>query len=208
MGNTDVSPFDLGTFGSRSMPLAAPPLRAAAAAARRLLRAAAAERFGIPAADLTVAGGIVAGPDGAPSIGYCDLLTGIRRVERVPADAPVTPAAAPPPAGAGGRRARPPAGAARAAAGAPGPTPSPADLRLDGMRHGCVLRAPAFGATLRGADTTAAEALPGVSVIRDGDFVGVVAGSAADARQAVEKIAPAWEPPPPPAPPDLAPSLR
>src|SRR5271170_6230777 len=64
MGNTDVSPFDLGTFGSRSMPFAAPPLRAAAAAAREVLRAAAAERFGLPAADLTVAGGMVAGPDG------------------------------------------------------------------------------------------------------------------------------------------------
>ncbi len=201
MGNTDVSPFDLGTFGSRSMPLAAPPLRAAAAAARRLLRAAAAERFGIPAADLTVAGGIVAGPDGAPSIGYCDLLTGIRRVERVPADAPVTPAAA-------WRSAGHPARAARAADVVTGAKRFPADLRLDGMRHGCVLRAPAFGATLRGADTTAAEALPGVSVIRDGDFVGVVAGSAADARQAVEKIGAAWERSPQPAADDLADYLR
>jgi CO/xanthine dehydrogenase Mo-binding subunit len=57
MADTDVSPFDLGTFGSRSMPFAAPPLRAAAAAARELLRDAAGERFGIPASDLTVAGG-------------------------------------------------------------------------------------------------------------------------------------------------------
>src|SRR5262249_20543668 len=53
MGNTDVSPFDLGTFGSRAMPLAAPPLRAAAAAARELLTEAAAERFGVLASDLT-----------------------------------------------------------------------------------------------------------------------------------------------------------
>jgi len=59
----------------------------------------------------------------------------------------------------------------------------PADLRLDGMGHGCVLRAPAFGATLRTADTRAAEALPGVRVIRDGAFIGVVARSAAEARQ-------------------------
>ena len=76
MGNTDISPFDLGTFGSRSMPYAAPPLRAAAAAAGRMLRDAAAERLGMSAADLTVADGIVAGPDGAPSISYGDLLGG------------------------------------------------------------------------------------------------------------------------------------
>ena len=37
MADTDVSPFDLGTFGSRSMPHAAPPLRTAAAAAFRIL---------------------------------------------------------------------------------------------------------------------------------------------------------------------------
>jgi nicotinate dehydrogenase subunit B len=201
MGNTDVSPFDLGTFGSRSMPFAAPPLRAAAAAARELLRVAAAERFGIPAAGLTVARGVVAGPDGAPSIGYSELLTGVRRVERVPADQPVTPPAA-------WRAAGHPARAAGGADVVTGAKRFPADLRLDGMRHGCVLRAPAFGATLRGADTTAAEALPGVSVVRDGEFIGVVARSAADARQAVEKIDATWERSPQPGADDLAGYLR
>jgi isoquinoline 1-oxidoreductase len=37
MGDTDVCPFDMGTFGSRSTPDAGPVLRAAASAARRLL---------------------------------------------------------------------------------------------------------------------------------------------------------------------------
>ncbi len=149
MGNTDVSPFDLGTFGSRSMPYAAPPLRAAAAAARELLREAAAERFGLPVADLTVAGGIVAGPDGAPSVGYPELLAGVRRVEKVPADGPVTPPAA-------WRSAGRPARAAGGADVVTGIKRFPADLRADGMLHGCVLRAPAFGATLRSADTAPA----------------------------------------------------
>ena len=106
MGQTDVSPFDPGTFGSRSMPCAAPPLRAAAAAARELLREAAAQRFGIPAAELTLAGGLVAGPDGAPSITFGDLLTGVRRVERVPAGGPVTRPAEWQPAGHEARAAR------------------------------------------------------------------------------------------------------
>jgi nicotinate dehydrogenase subunit B len=201
MGNTDVSPFDLGTFGSRSMPFAAPPLRAAAAAARELLRSAAAERFGLPAADLSVAGGVVAGPDGAPSIGYSELLTGVRRVEKVPADEPVTPPAA-------WRSAGHPARAAGGAAVVTGAKRFPADLRLDGMRHGCVLRAPAFGATLRAADTTAAEALPGVIVIRERELIGVVADSAAGARQAVEKIDAEWLRSPQPGPDDLADYLR
>jgi nicotinate dehydrogenase subunit B len=201
MGNTDVSPFDLGTFGSRSMPFAAPPLRAAAAAARELLRTAAAERFGLPAADLTVGGGMVAGPDGAPSVGYSELLTGVRRVERVPADEPVTPTQA-------WRSAGRPARATGGADVVTGTKRFPADLRVDGMRHGCVLRAPAFGATLRAADTTAAEALPGVCVVRDGEFIGVVAPSAAEARQAIEKIDATWQRSPQPGVDDLADYLR
>jgi nicotinate dehydrogenase subunit B len=201
MGNTDVSPFDLGTFGSRSMPFAAPPLRAAAAAARELLRQAAAQRFGLPAAGLTLAGGIVAGPDGAPSASYGELVAGARRVERVPADTPVTP---PPAWRAAGH-------AARAAAGhevVTGAKRFPADLRVDGMLHGCVLRPPAFGATLRGADTARAEALPGVRVVRDGAFLGVVAPEPSAARQAVAAIDAVWDRTPQPGRDELAGYLR
>jgi nicotinate dehydrogenase subunit B len=201
MGNTDVSPFDLGTFGSRSMPYAAPPLRAAAAAARELLRAAAAERFGLPAADLTVAGGIVAGPDGAPSAGYPELLAGVRRVEKVRADGPVTPPAA-------WRSAGRPARAADGADVVTGVKRFPADLRADGMLHGCVLRAPAFGATLRNADTRPAEALPGVSVVAEDGFIGVVGPTGAAARGAVGAIDAAWDCSPQPGPGDLADYLR
>ncbi len=201
MGSTDVSPFDLGTFGSRSMPYAAPPLRSAAAAARELLREAAAERFGLPAGDLTVGAGMVAGPDGAPSIGFSDLLTGVRRVERVPADGPVTPRSA-------WRSAGRPVPAARGAEVVTGVKHFPSDLHFDGMRHGCVLRAPAFGATLRSADTARAEALPGVSVVRDGEFIGVTAGSRDAARRAIGAIDASWDRTPQPGQDELAGYLR
>jgi nicotinate dehydrogenase subunit B len=225
MGSTDVSPFDLGTFGSRSMPFAAPPLRAAAAGAREVLRQAAAERFGIPAADLTVAGGMVAGPDGAPSIGYGDLLTGVRRVEKVPVSGPGSPPLTPPAswrtAGEAGDAAR--AGRASrggfpdrtaqrdlsaAAAVVTGAKRFPADVRADGLRHGCVLRPPAYGATLRSADTSAAAALPGVTVVRDGDFIGVVAASNAAARRALQAIDAVWDRSPQPSRAELSAHLR
>ena len=150
MGDTSVSPFDVGTFASRSMPYAAPPLRAAAAASARLLREAAAQRFGLDPADLTAAGGVLAGPDGAPSVSYGDLLAGQRRVERVPAGEPVRQAA-------GWRSACHPARALGAASAVTGAKRFPADLRVHGMLHGCVLRPPAFGARLRSVDTGAAE---------------------------------------------------
>jgi nicotinate dehydrogenase subunit B len=201
MGNTDISPFDLGTFGSRSMPYAAPPLRAAAAAAGRMLRDAAAERLGMSAADLTVADGIVAGPDGAPSISYGDLLAGRRLLERVPADAPVTPPRA-------WRSAGHPARALGAADVVTGAKRFPADIRADGMLHGAVLRAPAFGAVLRSADTTAASALPGVTVVREDDFIGVAAPDARAARRAVALIEADWDRSPQPAASELEAYLR
>jgi isoquinoline 1-oxidoreductase len=63
MGDTDVSPFDMGTFGSRSMPDAGPAVRAAAAAARDFLRKEAADRLGVSAAEVTVWDGVATGPD-------------------------------------------------------------------------------------------------------------------------------------------------
>jgi CO/xanthine dehydrogenase Mo-binding subunit/aerobic-type carbon monoxide dehydrogenase small subunit (CoxS/CutS family) len=201
MGDTGIAPFDWGTFGSRAMPLAAPPLRAAAAAAREWLTAAAAERFGLPASVLTAADGIVAGPDGAPSVAYSDLLAGVRRVEKVPAGQAVTPATAWRSAGHPAR----PVGGADVVTGA---KRFPADLGLNDMLHGCVLRPPAFGATLRAADTTAAEALPGVRVIREDGFIGVVAPTADAARQAVAAIDTAWDRPPQPSASGLADYLR
>ena len=186
MGDTGTSPFDLGTFGSRGMPHATPPLRAAAAAARRLLTRDAAARFGLPAGQLRAAGGMIAGPDGAPSVSYADLVAGQRRVERVPAGSEITAAGDWRVAG----HAAPAAGAARAATGA---KQFPADLSLPGMRHGCVLHAPAHGARLVSAGTSAAAALPGVSVVADGGFIGVVAGTAAAARRALGLVRAQWQ---------------
>ena len=45
MGDTDLTPFDMGTFGSRTTPTMAPQLRKAAAAARETLIALAAQQW-------------------------------------------------------------------------------------------------------------------------------------------------------------------
>jgi nicotinate dehydrogenase subunit B len=204
MADTDVSPFDLGTFGSRSMPHAAPPLRTAAAAAFRVLTQVAAERFGLPAADLTAGDGMIAGPDGAPSASYGELVAGQRRVEHVPADAPVTPATA------WRRAAGRPARAAGAPAAVTGGKSFPSDLRLDGMLHGRVLHPPAAGVTLRHADTAAAAALTGVTVVTDESLTGVVAPDERTACAAIAAIGADWteQDEPAPGPDDLAAYLR
>ncbi len=212
MGDTSTSPFDLGTFGSRAMPYATPPLRAAAAGARLLLMEAAADRFGLAPERLTSADGLIAGPDGAPSVE-------LRRAGLRPAPGRAGAGRRPGVQGgrlAGGRalgRRRPGAAALGSAAGVTGAKQFPADLSLPGMRHGAVLRPPSHGAELVSADTTAASAVPGVTVVRDGSFVGVVASSSVTAALARDKIEarwsfPAWDEPEPVTPASLESWLR
>ena len=72
------------------------------------------------------------------------------------------------------------------------------DMHVDGMMHGKVLRAAGFNAKLTSLDTSGAEKTAGVKVVRDGDFVGVVAAEAWTAERAVEAIKAQWSVPPQP----------
>jgi isoquinoline 1-oxidoreductase len=57
------------------------------------------------------------------------------------------------------------------------------------MLYGKVLRAPAYGATLEKVDLSAAEAMEGVIVVREGEFVGCAAPSTYLAEQAIRAVA-------------------
>jgi len=67
------------------------------------------------------------------------------------------------------------------------------DLRVQEMMHAKVLRAPTFGATLASIDTTQAEAMPGVKVVRDGEFVAVAAPTTRLAERALFAIKAEWK---------------
>src|SRR5262249_29609097 len=67
------------------------------------------------------------------------------------------------------------------------------DTRRPGMLFGKVLRPPAFKAKLTSLATKAAEVKPGVQVVRDGDFVGVVAPTAHAAEEALALIKAEWQ---------------
>jgi isoquinoline 1-oxidoreductase len=66
------------------------------------------------------------------------------------------------------------------------------DWNLPGMLHGKALRPAAFRATLVSLDASDAEKLPGVRVVRDGDFVGVAAPDAGTAARAVAALHAKW----------------
>jgi nicotinate dehydrogenase subunit B len=73
------------------------------------------------------------------------------------------------------------------------------DLERPGMLRGKVLRPPTFGARLASLDTSRAEVISGVKVIRDGDFVGVVAPSEFLASRGLAALQPTWTTPDGPA---------
>ena len=61
------------------------------------------------------------------------------------------------------------------------------------MWHGKILRPASYGATLASVDTRAAEAMPDVKVVRDGDFVGVAAPNVEAASRALAAIHAEWK---------------
>src|SRR5215471_13784036 len=67
------------------------------------------------------------------------------------------------------------------------------DFRVPGMLHGRVVRPPAIGATLESADEASIKDVAGVvKVVRQGNFLGVVAESEWGAIKATEKLKASW----------------
>ncbi len=168
MGDTEVCPWDMGTFGSLSIRQFGPILRAAAAEARAVLLRLAAERLQSPVSELRVdAGMVVHAADSSRRVSYGDLTAG-RKIERRLEGKPALEAvkaftivgtSAP-------RR--------DALEKVTGKAKYAGDIVPPGALHARVLRPPSHGATLTQVDTTAAEARPGVRVVREGDLVAVL----------------------------------
>jgi isoquinoline 1-oxidoreductase len=185
MGDTDLTPYDMGTFGSQTTPQMGPRLRTMAAATRQTLVEMAAKLWTCDAAALIVADGKVSAPNARQSLTYGQLTKGEKLVTTVSANVPLLPAkdwkiAGTPVPKANGREF------------VTGKHQYPSDIMLPGMMFGKVLRPTGFNATLDSLDTTAAEKIPGVKLVHDGDFIGVVAPDAYTAEQAVTAIKAKW----------------
>ena len=190
MGDTDLCPWDGGTGGSLSMWQFGPVLRAAGAEARAVLLQLAGEQFQVAPDRLEVQAGVVTVKgDPARQVTYGQLVQG-RRIERHLADAKPKPVPAYTLVG----KAAPRKDALEKVSGA---ARYSADQQLPGTLHACIVRPPAHGATLKSADTAAAERLAGVRVIRDGNLVAVLHEFPDQARRALELVKASFEGTPP-----------
>lgn len=187
MGDTMRTPFDMGTFGSRSTPQMGTQLRKVAATARERLVALAADHWHVDAASLTAADGRVTDPHAHRSVRYGELTAGRTITANVSDDIALTPKAHWTVAGVPTPR----VGGHELVTGRHQYT---SDMRVPDMLHGKILRPASIGAVLASLDTSAADAMPGVVVTRDGDFVGVTAPSATGAAKALGALHATWTP--------------
>lgn len=184
MADTELCPDDGGTAGSRTTPATVPSIRSAAASAREALTRLAAQRLEVDPATLNFAGGEFVGESSA-SITLADLATDdalAMEFDTTPSrDVTLTRVndwcvlGQPIPKTTGEQVVT-------------GAHKYPSDIVREGMLYGKVLRPPSFEAKLTEIDLAPAEAMDGVTVVRDGDFVGCAAETSWRAEQAVDAL--------------------
>jgi nicotinate dehydrogenase subunit B len=182
MGDTDLCPWDGGTFGSQSTQNFGQSMRAAAAEAKGVLLELASLKLGVPVSQLEAKDGVVTDTSNpAGKVTYAQLTQG-KKLERYLDTKPAVEA---------------PSGFTRVGKSynhsdgyvkVTGKAKFTGDLKLPGMLFARIVRPPAFKSKLISADISGAEKIEGVRVIRDGDFIAVVSESRDKADEAIAKI--------------------
>lgn len=182
MGDTDLCPWDMGTFGSMTTRFFGPPLCAAGAEARRVLMEMASEQLELPLKNLTVKNGIVFDKTNENHrISYGELAKG-KRIERhisrkvkvkTPDEFKIM---------------NKPVLRRDALEKVTGKAKFAGDIQLPGMLYAKILRPPAHGAKLLDVDLSQAKQVEGVQVVQDGDLIAVLHKYPDTAEAALSKI--------------------
>lgn len=186
MGDTNLVPYDRGTFGSRTTPQMAPQLRKAAATAREVVCELAAKTWQVNVGDISVVDGEVVHVGTGRKMGLGQVTKGHKLLQGVRDDVVLTAVDKWQVSGQAH-------GKVNGRDFVTGKHKFSSDMQVPDMLHGKVLRSPAYGAKLISVDTSAASAMPGVRVIRDGDFVGVVAPDVHVAKKGLQALKAEWE---------------
>ncbi len=168
MGDTDLCPWDMGTFGSMSIRIYGAALRSAAAEARAILLELAAERLNVPKSQLRTQNGIIyADSDRTRQVTFAELTRGqkiTRKLDQKPAlkspseftiigKSPVR---------------------LDAEAKVTGKARFAGDIHFPDMLYARILRPPAHGAVLKAVDTSAAEKIPGIEIVKEEGLIAVL----------------------------------
>jgi nicotinate dehydrogenase subunit B len=182
MGDTDLCPWDMGTFGSMSTRFFGPPLRAAGAEAKRVLLELASEHLNTPVEQLIVENGVVfdkTHTDNRVSYGQLAKGKAIERhlKENVTVKAPSE-----------FKIIGKPVTRKDAFEKVTGRAKYAGDIQLSEMLYARILRPPAHGAKLVNVDTSAVKQIEGVHIVEDRDFVAVLHKYPDEAEKALSLI--------------------
>jgi nicotinate dehydrogenase subunit B len=190
MGDTERSVWDAGTWGSLTTRVFGPALRAAAAEARTVLMELAAEGFEVPVDRLVAEDGVISIQGESRSVSYGELARGQRIERHLQGEAALTAVRDFEVMGTSPRR-------LDAEAKVTGAAVYAGDVRIPGMVRARILRPPALDATLQDVDVSDAEAMDGVTVVRDGDLVAVLHEDPEVAERALGRVRAEWDVPAP-----------
>ncbi len=170
------------TAGSHSMQDSGVAVQNAAAQVRELLIAEAARRLELPAENFRTENGAVISPDGK-RFGYGELVgADMLHVQAQPKSKLKNPATY--------KVIGQPVPRVDIPAKVTGGAAFVQDLRPEGMVHARVVRPPGYGAEIDACDAAAVEKMPGVvKVVRDGNFLAVVASKEFQAIKAMKALA-------------------
>jgi nicotinate dehydrogenase subunit B len=185
-GDTALTPDQGKTWGSLSIQIGGMQLRNAAATARAALLDEAAKRLGAKTADLKVVDGVVSA--GSKRVSYGELIGGKSFALKLDH---AKPAAGKDPKDY--KLVGKPVPRVDIPDKVTGRFTYMQDFRVPGMLHGRVVRPPAIGATLESVDEASIKDVAGVvKVVRQGNFLGVVAESEWGAIKAAQRLKASW----------------
>jgi nicotinate dehydrogenase subunit B len=189
MGDTDLCPWDRGTFGSMTTRFFGPAFRAAAAEARAVLIELAAEQLQVTKDRLKTKAGVVYEVGGQKKASYAELAKGQKILRHLKGTAPKTP----------GDFALIGKSVIRkdAAAKVTGQAKYAGDVREPGLLHARILRPPVHGAKLIHADTSRVGEIEGAQIVEDGDLIAVLHAYPDLAERALAKIKSEYDRPEP-----------
>jgi isoquinoline 1-oxidoreductase len=188
MGDTDLCPFDGGTWGSGTTRQFGQTLRAAGAEARAVLMELAAESLKTPKTQLVAEdGAIFDSQDKTKRVTYGQLAKGQTIARHIDGKAVLKDPAS-------FKLISKPQLRRDAREKVTGAAKYSGDIRLPGMLYAGVLRPPAHGATLKSVDVSEAKKIAGVQVVQEGNLVATLHELPDVAQAALEKVKAEFEP--------------
>ncbi|UCH62020.1 MAG: xanthine dehydrogenase family protein molybdopterin-binding subunit [Fidelibacterota bacterium] len=182
MGDTDLCPWDMGTWGSMTTRFFGPPFRNAAAEAKAVLLELAAEDLKLPISRLNVDAGVVFDKrNRKKQVTYAQLAKGKKIEKHIEQQPPVKNFSE-------FKLVNKPVLRRDAPEKVTGRAKFAGDIRLPGMLYARILRPPAHGAKLTSVDTSAVKDIKEAQVVRDGDLVAVLHKYPDVADKAIAKV--------------------